>query len=243
MPRARHLHLDPRQGRSALARRYLDRFGPVTTEDLRWWTGWPVTAARTALADVGAEEVELGDGPGWVLPGDGAEDDPAPWVAALPSLDPATMGWKQRGWYLPEAAADAFDRNGNAGPTLWVDGRVVGAWAQAPDGRMLTHYFEDVAAPRRARRTARCPGGCGGGDPLDGPLPRPGGRRRPRLASAACPTPAEPSGSSRSSGPGWRPSATRAGRGARHCRTGGTSGAGGGPSASAVGCGAAPRPT
>ena len=44
------------------------------------------------------------------------------------------MGWKLRDWYLPAAAADAFDRNGNAGPTLWVDGRVVGAWAQAPDG-------------------------------------------------------------------------------------------------------------
>ena len=143
--------LDPRRARAALARRYLDRFGPVTTEDVRWWTGWPVTATRTALADVAAEEVDVGDGPGWVLPGDGEEAaDPGPWVAALPSLDPTTMGWKQRGWYLPDAAAEAFDRNGNAGPTLWVDGRVVGAWAQDADGGMLTHYFEDVAAPRRA---------------------------------------------------------------------------------------------
>ena len=65
------------------------------------------------------------------------------------------MGWKQRGWYLPDAAADAFDRNGNAGPTLWVDGRVVGAWAQDADGRMLTHYFEDVGAARRAELDER----------------------------------------------------------------------------------------
>lgn len=148
--------LEPREARAALAERYLDRFGPVTTEDLRWWTGWPVTATRTALADIGAQEVDLADGPAWVLPGDGGEAaDPGPWVAALPSLDPTTMGWKQRGWYLPEAAADAFDRNGNAGPTLWVDGRVVGAWAQDADGRMLTHYFEDVAAPRRAQLAER----------------------------------------------------------------------------------------
>lgn len=149
--------LEPRQARAAVARRYLDRFGPATTEDVRWWTGWPVTATRTALADVAAGEVDLGDGPGWVLPGDGGvnEGDPGPWVAALPSLDPTVMGWKQRGWYLPDAAADAFDRNGNAGPTLWVDGRVVGAWAQASDGRMLTHYFEDVAAARRAALDAR----------------------------------------------------------------------------------------
>ena len=147
--------LDPREARCALARRYLARFGPVTTEDLRWWAGWPVTATRTALVDVGAVEVDLQGGPGWVLEGDDAAPDPGPWVAALPSLDPTTMGWKQRSWYLPDAAADAFDRNGNAGPTLWVDGRVVGAWAQAPDGRMLTHYFERVDRARRARLDER----------------------------------------------------------------------------------------
>lgn len=151
--------LDPREARAALARRYLERFGPVTTEDLRWWAGWPVTATRTALTDAGAEEVRLDDGPGWVAPGDGQVEDAGeedrPWVAALPSLDPTTMGWKQRGWYLPEAAAGAFDRNGNAGPTLWVDGRVVGAWAQDPDGRMVTHFFEDVGPARRAELDER----------------------------------------------------------------------------------------
>ena len=147
--------LDPRTARAALAGRYLDRFGPATSDDVRWWTGWPVTATRTALADVGAEEVDLGDAPGWVLPGDEVDEGTDPWVAVLPSLDPTTMGWKQRGWYLPEAAADAFDRNGNAGPTLWVDGRVVGAWAQDADGRMLTHYFEDVGAARRAELDER----------------------------------------------------------------------------------------
>ena len=148
--------LDPPEARAALARRYLEQFGPVSAEDLRWWTGWPVTATRTALADVGAVEVELDGGSGWVAPTDTSEvTAPEPWVAALPSLDPTTMGWKERAWYLPEAAADAFDRNGNAGPTLWVDGRVVGAWAQVSDGRMLTHYFERVAATRRAELDER----------------------------------------------------------------------------------------
>ena len=148
--------LDPRAARAALALRHLERFGPVTTEDVRWWAGWPVTVARTALADAGAEEVLLDERPAWVAPGDAAPvEEPGPWVAALPSLDPTTMGWKQRGWYLPDAAADAFDANGNAGPTLWVDGRVVGAWAQAPDGRMLTHLTEEVAPARRAELDER----------------------------------------------------------------------------------------
>ena len=76
-------------------------------------------------------------------------------MALLPSLDPTVMGWKERGWYLPEAAADAFDTNGNAGPTVWVDGRVVGAWAQAGDGEILLHWFEDVGRRRRAQVAER----------------------------------------------------------------------------------------
>jgi hypothetical protein len=134
---------------AALAQAYLRRFGPVTSADLQWWTGWTKTATTRALTDCGAVPVQLDAGRGWLAAGDDETPDPEPWVAALPSLDPTTMGWKDRGWYLPAAAADAFDSFGNAGPTLWVDGRVVGAWAQHKDGRLLTHYFEPVPAPRR----------------------------------------------------------------------------------------------
>ena len=143
--------VEERDGRARLVRRYLERFGPVTTVDVSWWTGSTAAATRAALTHAGAEEIDADGVAAWVAPGDAARvADPGPWVAALPSLDPTTMGWKQRSWYLPAVAADAFDRNGNAGPTLWVDGRVVGAWAQAPDGRMLTHFFERVATSRRA---------------------------------------------------------------------------------------------
>lgn len=60
------------------------------------------------------------------------------------------MGWRERGFYLPEEAAPAWDRNGNAGPTVWVDGRVVGAWARTDDGEIRLHWFLDVPAERRA---------------------------------------------------------------------------------------------
>ena len=72
-----------------------------------------------------------------------------PWVAVLPGLDPTIMGWKQRDWYLPSTSLEVFDSVGNGGPSLWVDGRVVGAWAQTKDGTIHTHYFERVAAARR----------------------------------------------------------------------------------------------
>jgi hypothetical protein len=140
-----------------LADRWLRAFGPGTTTDLQWWAGWTAATTRQALADCGADPVAVENGSGgaadgWVAAGDDRAEDGSrdePWVALLPSLDPTTMGWKERAWYLPPEAADAFDRNGNAGPTIWADGRVVGAWAQAPDGEIRTHYFVEVSAAQR----------------------------------------------------------------------------------------------
>jgi Winged helix DNA-binding domain len=146
---------DPRASARELAGHWLRRFGPGTTTDLAWWMGWPLRTTRQALADCGAVEVELAAGPGWIA----GEDEPVgaaePWVAVLPGLDPSTMGWKQRDWYLPGAAAEAFDSVGNGGPTLWVDGRIVGAWAQTRDGVIHTHYFEPVPAARRRQLDER----------------------------------------------------------------------------------------
>jgi hypothetical protein len=54
------------------------------------------------------------------------------------------MGWQQRAWYLGEHGKALFDTNGNAGPTVWCDGRVVGGWAQRPDGEVVFRLLEDV---------------------------------------------------------------------------------------------------
>lgn len=138
-----------------LARRWLRRFGPATSTDLQWWMGWTAGLTRRALAGCGAVEVSLPGGPGWLA----ADDEPVaaaePWVALLPSLDPTTMGWKHRDWYLPENSAPVFDSAGNGGATIWVDGRIVGAWAQDRQGEIHQHYFEKVAARRRREVTAR----------------------------------------------------------------------------------------
>ena len=119
--------LDEVTAATELASRWLRRFGPGTTTDLQWWMGWTLGLTRRALEGCGAVAVPLAGGPGWLAADDEPVDETEPWVAVLPALDPATMGWKQRSWYLPEAAAEAFDSVGNGGPTIWVDGRIVGA--------------------------------------------------------------------------------------------------------------------
>ena len=137
--------LEPEAARTELVRRWLAAFGPGTLQDLAWWTGWPQRQTRQALAAAGAVEVGLDAGTGYVLE---ADLDPVPlppeWVALLPALDPTVMGWKERSWYLGDHQERLFDRNGNAGPTVWADGRVVGGWAQRRDGTIAVELLEQV---------------------------------------------------------------------------------------------------
>jgi hypothetical protein len=128
---------------------YLRCFGPATSIDVQWWMGWTKSAVVKALERAQAIEVDTERGPAYVAAGDivPEPDDDRPWVALLPGLDPTTMGWKQRDWYLCDALAKhVFDGNGNAGPTVWADGQVVGAWAQRADGEIAIQWCQPVSA-------------------------------------------------------------------------------------------------
>lgn len=128
-----------------LVRRWLLAFGPGTLTDVKWWTGWGVGVTKRALHNVGAVEVALDDDIGYVLPDDlSLTPDVDPWAALLPGLDPTTMGWKDREWYLGGHRQALFDRNGNAGPSVWVNGRVVGGWAFDQNGDVQVSLLEPV---------------------------------------------------------------------------------------------------
>jgi hypothetical protein len=141
--------LEPRSeadGTAAMVAAWLRAFGPGTDVDIKWWLGSTLTAVRRALADVRAVTVDVHGRTGYVLPDDvDAVDTPvAPWVALLPGLDPTTMGWHERDWYLGPHKGHVFDRNGNAGPTIWCDGRIVGGWRQGANGEVEVQRLEDV---------------------------------------------------------------------------------------------------
>jgi hypothetical protein len=143
--------VDPAAAQATLLGRWLAAFGPATEADIRWWGGWTAREARAALAATPHAEVDLGGSTGYVL-ADDLEPTSRPEQAAalLPTLDPTTMGWKGRDWYLGPHGPTLFDSNGNAGPTVWWDGRVVGGWSQRRDGEIALGLLEDVGRDARA---------------------------------------------------------------------------------------------
>ena len=135
------------EGVAGLVEQWLRVFGPGTAADIKWWLGGTITAVRRALADLQAVEVDLAGQTGYLLPDDLHPTDPVePWAALLPPLDPTTMGWFSRDWYLGPYKAQLFDTNGNAGPTVWWDGRIVGGWRQVDTGEVVLQLLEDVGS-------------------------------------------------------------------------------------------------
>jgi hypothetical protein len=144
-------HLTAAEGYRELVRRWLATFGPGTEDDIVWWLGATKSIVRAALADLSAVAITLdGGATGYLLPDDlGDVPDPGPWVALLPVLDPTVMGWQGRAFYLGPHRDLVFDSRGNAGTTVWVDGRAVGSWTQDPAGAVDLRLLEKVSTPAR----------------------------------------------------------------------------------------------
>ncbi len=146
---------DLRRSRAAVVQRYLEGHSPVTQLDVKWWTGWSHKLTKQALVDCEAQPVTLdGGGEGYVASGDEHVSGRPRSVALLPGLDPAPMGYKERDWFLGDHQAALFDRNGNVGPSIWLDGRIVGGWGQREDGAVVYRLLEDVGK-RDAGRVAK----------------------------------------------------------------------------------------
>jgi hypothetical protein len=144
----------PRVARSWLIRRYLSAFGPATFADVQWWTGFSNRETKAALKDLESEltdvTVEGLSEEHLMLTSDVQHlcefvQPDTPYVFLLPSLDPYIMGYHNRDRFLaPEHRNNVFDRAGNAMPTVWVNGRVVGAWGQQEEASVVNRVFEHV---------------------------------------------------------------------------------------------------
>lgn len=69
-------------------------------------------------------------------------------MGSTPALTrpPTVMGWQSRSFYIERHRKQLFDSQGNAGTTIWVDGRVVGYWVQDGAGAVHLRLLETISA-------------------------------------------------------------------------------------------------
>jgi uncharacterized protein YcaQ len=137
-----------------LVEHYLSHLGPATEEDIVWWSGLGKLETKQALATMEQQLVEIeieGLREGYlVLASDLSELERSyhtgrPMVL-LPSLDPYVMGYKDRRRFLDAVRHEqVFDRAGNALPTVWFDGEVVGIWLEDKKRSMLEVFLFQAA--------------------------------------------------------------------------------------------------
>jgi hypothetical protein len=122
--------------RRAVVRWYLASFGPVTENDVAWWTGFRKSEIRRILNELKKEIVYV-DVLGKTLLMLSEDEaglrsvsvERKPVVNLLPSLDSYLMGYKDRERYLDaERYNYVFDRGGNATSSILADGKIIGVW-------------------------------------------------------------------------------------------------------------------
>ena len=156
--------LDPETAQARLVARWLDRFGPGTEADIRWWTGLTARAVRAALATVGAEHGGPRRG-GGLRPARRRRGDADPGALGRPAARPRPHDDGLAGPRLvpgrPQGAALRLERQRRARPS----GRTAASWAAGPSataGRSSPGCSRTSAArpswPSRPRRPGSPPG-------------------------------------------------------------------------------------
>ena len=140
-----------------LVRRYVAAYGPVTIDDISWWTGLTKGRCRAAVeASSDMEEAAVEDWPGPLFRLSGPiAADMTDRVSALPVLDPYVQGYRDRRRFLdPVRHEYVYDGGGNATATLLHRGRIVGVWQPYDDGAPQVRYHLFAGQPQQVRRAA-----------------------------------------------------------------------------------------
>ena len=128
-----------------LAKRYFSAYGPATPADFRWWSGLPGAAARSAVADISEDLVEVKvDGRSiWMLSEAASEVDEAlaesrGRLRVLGPFDPYVLGYAKRDLEVPDPLLKRINAGGGMiRSCLLLDGRLVGTWARSRRAQSL----------------------------------------------------------------------------------------------------------
>lgn len=142
--------------RKQVVKQYIACFGPVSTIDISWWTGFTKTEIRKIVDEMENDiaEIELSERSEryFILTSDEAQLRSTnlgrkPHVTLLPLLDPYIMGYKIRDRYLDKKYYDyIFDRSGNGTSSILVNGKIAGVWGLEgkPESIVKIYLFNKV---------------------------------------------------------------------------------------------------
>ncbi|MFX1376185.1 MAG: DNA glycosylase AlkZ-like family protein [Promethearchaeota archaeon] len=120
-----------------LVERYLKAYGPVTENDVSWWSGLTKTKIRDALKNLESklERIQISEIKGeFLLYEEDIEaieyiEDQELTLTLLPELDPYPMGYKERDRYIDRKNYNyVIDKSGNITATILLNGVVIGVW-------------------------------------------------------------------------------------------------------------------
>jgi len=111
-----------------LTSRYFTSHGPATLQDFMWWSGLTASDARAGLAMVKSQLIqEVIDGQAyWLSPSTPTTKVAGHSAYLLPPYDEYTVAYKDRSAILDPAYAQQTGYG--IGPTIVVDGQIVGTW-------------------------------------------------------------------------------------------------------------------
>ncbi|MFX1465924.1 MAG: winged helix DNA-binding domain-containing protein [Promethearchaeota archaeon] len=150
------IEVNEENAKKFVIKQYIGSFGPVTVNDISWWTGFRKTETKQILEgfqdDLTHVEISHLKGNYILLLSDqkNLNSLSAPkkhFVNFLPALDPYTMGYKDRDRYLSnEYYYHVFDRSGNATSSILLNGEVIGIWDfnENEDPQIKMFLFEEV---------------------------------------------------------------------------------------------------
>jgi Winged helix DNA-binding domain len=127
VPLSRTLERD--EALAELAHRYFTSHGPATLQDFAWWSGLTAADARAGLETVKSQFVKetIDDRVYWLSPSTPTTKVVSPTAYLLPPFDEYTVAYKDRSAILDRVHAQQA-RNSILGPTIAVDGQIVGTW-------------------------------------------------------------------------------------------------------------------
>lgn len=145
------LVMDRARAETILISKYLAAFGPVTENDIAWWTGLSKTAVRRVLKEIEPEtekiEIEGLDGTFFLLKSDLADlanissTDNA--VHLLPRFDAYVVGYKDRRRLIAQAHQERvfWKTRGEIAASILANGSLVGTWTHKRESDKLTITF------------------------------------------------------------------------------------------------------